>query len=102
MSEDEIKPIAPGTVEVDQPALVKGKVEFLTKAGRRNPPPAKLKSWTDGIMAFCSGLVISVGATDLFSGYQSKVICFVLGIISLGCFAIQKATGVKPSNGDDK
>lgn len=95
---EEIKPIAPGSVEVDQPALKKGEVEFMSKAGFKNPAPRTLKAWTDGIQAFCSGLVISVGATDIFSGYQSKVICFVLGTVALGCFCIQKGTGVKPAD----
>lgn len=97
---EEIKPIKNDEVVISQPAVVKGKVEFMTKAGRKNPPPARLKAWTDGIQAFCSGLVISVGATDLFTGYQAKLICFVLGAVALACFCIQKATGVKPVNGN--
>lgn len=86
------------SVETTEPIIIKdAQVSFMTKKGFKNPPPQKLKMITDTIMAFCAGLTTSVAATDLFTGRQPKIICFILGVIWLACFAIQKGTGVTTS-----
>lgn len=103
MAEDNnIAPIKQDEVQVDQPSTVKGKVEFMTKAGRKNPAPIKVKAWTDGIAAFCSGSMALVGGTDLFTGYQAKIIALLLGLVGVACFAIQKGTGVRPLNDEEQ
>lgn len=93
---EDIKPIEPGMIEVDQPAIAKGEVKFMGKHGFGNPTPRIVKAWTEGIVYFCAGLIGIVGGSDLFTGRQSKAICLVLAIVVLACGAIQKSTGVKP------
>jgi hypothetical protein len=99
MIEDQnIQPLPPESVEVSQPAVVpKGEIKFATMEGLKYQPPAKLQVAVKVINYFCAGLVTMVGATDLFSGRQAKIICFILGALVLLCGAVEKATGVKPT-----
>ncbi len=94
--ENESTPVPEG-IEVAKPEIVKGEVNFMNKAGFNNPPPSKLKVVLEALQAFCAGLVTMVGATDLFTGNQPKVIMFILGIISMACYVILKSIGVKPA-----
>lgn len=102
MPEEQAKPIESDEVVIDHPAIQKGDVKFMSKDGWNNPAPKKVKIVTEAIKDFVSGLIIAVGASDLFSGYQSKAICFVLGIVGLLCGVISRATGVKPSNNEQE
>lgn len=89
-------------VEVDQPVQTPGKVQFMTAAGFSNPPPVKLKRILAALKYFCVSLITMVGATDLFSGRQAKIICFILGAFVLLMGAIEFATGVKPVEDETK
>lgn len=89
-------------VEVDQPVQTSGKVQFMTAAGFSNPPPVKLKRVLAALKYFSVSLITLVSATDLFSGRQSKIINFVLGLTILAMGAIELATGVKPVEDDNK
>ena len=101
-NEEQPKPVGQGMIEVDQHALSKGEVTHVGKDNFkfRYPTPRILKAWTDGIVYFCAGLSGIVGATDLLSGYQAKVMMLVLSVTVLGCGAIQKGVGVKPSENE--
>lgn len=90
---DPVTPV-PGVV-VEEPVVKKGTVKFMSAAGFKNPAPQILKKVLAAVKYFCAGLVTTVGATDLFSGLQSKVIMFCLGIVILLCGAIEYATGVQ-------
>lgn len=85
------KPVPPGTVEVDKHVMREGKVVFKLSG----PPPRKVKMVCDAIIYFCAGLGGIVGATDIFTGYQAKVIGLTLSCVILLCGAIQKALGVE-------
>ena len=87
------KEIPPNSIEVDKTVMRKGTVGWHPSL----PPPKKLKDITDAIIYFCAGLGGIVGATDLFSGYQSKVIGLCLSCVILACGAVQKGIGVKPA-----
>lgn len=89
MAED--KPIEVPTTEVKT-----GKVSFMTKSGFSNPPPVLLKRICAALKYFCVSLITAVGATDIFSGGQAKIICFSLGVFVLLIGGIEFATGVKP------
>jgi hypothetical protein len=96
--EQESTPIKPDEVVVNQPTVQKGTIQFMNKSGWMNPAPIKVKVITDAIKDFVSGLIVSVGATDIFSGHQAKAMCFGLGIVGLACGVISRATGVKSNN----
>lgn len=83
-------------IEVETPVNTPGKVEFMTASGFNNPPPAKLKRVLAALKYFTVSLITLVSATDLFSGRQSKIINFALGLSILAMGAIELATGVKP------
>lgn len=87
----EEKPMPEG-IQVDKTVVQPGKVGWHPSM----PPPKKLKDMTDAIIYFCAGAGGIVGATDLFTGYQAKVIALVLSCIILACGALQKGIGVKP------
>jgi hypothetical protein len=88
---EENKPIPKG-IEVTEPAVTKGKVGLSFT----DPAPEKLKRIIKALNYFIAGLVTAVGATDLFTGKQAKVICFILGIVVLALGATELATGVRP------
>lgn len=87
---------APDEIEVNTPEIVKGKVEFMSSASFGNPAPDKLKRILTAIRYTLVGMITMVSGTDLFSGYQSKVISFSMGVLILICGGIELATGVKP------
>jgi hypothetical protein len=90
----------PKPIEITVPEVKKGTIEFMNKAAFINPTPEKLKRFFEGIRYFCAGLIASVGATDLFTGRQPKIIAFILGVVILATGAAEKAIGVKPAETD--
>lgn len=82
----------PEGVEVDKPVIQEGKVVIKFDG----PPPRKLRMVCEAIIYFCAGMGGVVGATDLFTGYQAKIIAVVLSSVILACGAILKAIGVEP------
>ena len=91
---DEIIPTE--KIEVAVPEMKEGKVEFLNKAGFKNPAPEKLKRVLDAMKYTFTSLIGAVAGTDLFTGYQSKVTCFILAICIILCGLVEKAIGVEP------
>ncbi len=96
------EPITPDQVEISKPVLEKGTVQFMNKAAVNNPAPDKLKRVLTAIRYTFVGLITMVSATDLFSGYQSKVISFCLGVAILICGGIELGTGVKSADDVNK
>lgn len=90
----------PQGVEVDKQVVEEGKVKFGTKTAMSNPAPAKMKRIIKALNYFCVGLITAVGATDLFTGYQSKVIVFIIGVFVLALGSLEFLTGVKPVDED--
>lgn len=86
----------PEGVEIDKQVVEEGKVKFGTKTAMTNPAPAKMKRIIKALNYFCVGLITAVGATDLFTGTQTKVIVFVIGVIVLALGSLEFLTGVKP------
>lgn len=84
-------------IEVDQPVIEKGSLQFGNRSGFKYAAPNKMKVAFKAVNYFAAGAVTLVGATDLFSGTQAKVISFILGVTVLACGAIESATGVKPA-----
>ncbi len=89
------KPTDKTEIEVEMPAVVKGDVRFLSKAAFLNPAPDKLRKFLTGARYFSVGAITIVSASDLFSGYQAKVINLVLSVLILLLGAIEAATGVE-------
>ena len=84
-------------IDVNLPAVQHGQVKFLTsKSAFINPAPDKLKRLLTAIRYTLVSLITLIAGTDLLSGYQVKVITFVLGVSILLCGGIELATGVKP------
>lgn len=88
----EEKPIPDGVHEVEKTVLRKGTIGWHPSF----PPPKILKQVTNGIVYFCAGIGGIVGGSDLFTGYQAKVIMLVSACITLACGAVQTGVGVKP------
>lgn len=87
----------PEGVEITEPIIAQGEVKFMTKSAFTNPAPEKLKRIIKALNYFCVGLVTVVGATDLFTGKQSKIIVFVIGVFVLFLGSMEVAIGVKPA-----
>lgn len=85
----------PEGVEVSEDVMKRGTVQFMTKSALTNPAPEKLKRVIKALNYFCAGIVAAVGATDLFSGGQAKVICFIVGIFVLALGSLEISIGVK-------
>lgn len=83
----------PKGIEVQETVVQRGTVGLSFK----NPAPDKLKRVIAALTYFCAGLMTTVGATDLFSGRQAKIICFILGIVILALGALGMTIGVKPA-----
>lgn len=92
---EKTKPIPEG-IEVAEEVIQPGTVQVMNRAAFNNPAPAKMQRVIKALNYFIAGLVTTVGATDLFSGGQSKIICFILGVIVLALGAMELAFGVKP------
>lgn len=84
--------------EVNVPKIETGTIQFLTKSAVSNPAPDKLKRVLTAIRYTFVSLITAVSATDLFSGAQSKIISFCLGIGIIICGGIELGTGVKPTD----
>jgi hypothetical protein len=82
-------------VEINESVIREGTVEFMNKKGFSNPTPQRVKSAVKALQAFCISMVALVGATDLFSGRQVKVLVFVFSVAALFFEFISKATGVE-------
>lgn len=91
----------PKGVEVDKQIIEEGEVKFGTKTAMNNPAPARMKRIIKALSFFSTGLITAVGATDIFTGGQAKIIVFTLGVFILALGAIEFLTGVKPIE-DDK
>ncbi len=91
---EENTPIPEGVIEVKEPAMKEGEVQFMSKAAFDNPTPSKLKLAVKVLQGFCLSMITMVSGTTLFTGNQSKWICFVLGALALLFEGINKATGV--------
>ena len=88
-------------IEVNVPVLQTGEVKFMSKSGFSNPAPDKLKRVLTAIRYTLVGVITMISGSDIFSGGQSKLISFGLGIAILICGGIELGTGVKPLP-DDK
>lgn len=83
------------TVEVDLPVEKKGVSKFnFNQIG--NPAPAKWKRIGAAIRYTLTGMITMVAGSDLFTGYQSKVICFGLGLCILISGGVEVFMGVEP------
>lgn len=98
---EEVQDIPEG-IEVSHPVIQPGTVQVLNRAAFSNPAPLKLQRIVKALNYFVAGLVTTVGATDLFTGKQSKIICFILGVFILGLGAIELAFGVRPEEKEIK
>ena len=84
--------------EVEVPKKVTGTVRFLTsKAAYTNPAPERLKRILTACRYFAVGCIATVSGSDLFSGYQAKVINFSLAVVIILLGSIELATGVETS-----
>lgn len=83
------------TVEVDVPVEKKGTAKFnFNQVG--NPTPAKWKRIGAAIRYTLTGMITMVAGSDLFTGYQSKWICFILGLCILISGGVEVFMGVEP------
>ncbi len=83
-------------IEVKESVLKKGTVNFMTADGFSNPAPQMLKRILTGMRYTFTGMITLVAGTDLFTGYQSKLICLILSGLILLTGGIEISTGVKP------
>lgn len=89
----EEKPIPEDTIEVEKKVLRKGKLGFHP----RYPTSTRLRLICETVVYTNAGVSALVGGSDIFTGYQSKVIGFLLGVSALIAGGLIKATGVKPN-----
>ena len=89
-------------IEVDVPTMQTGTVKFMTKSGFSNPAPDKLKRVLSALKYAFVGIITAVAGTDLFTGAQSKLISFSLGVAIYILGAIELGTGVKPLDEEKK
>jgi formate/nitrite transporter FocA (FNT family) len=82
-------------IEVDVPVMKTGTTQFMTKAAFNNPAPDKLKRIIAALKFSFVSIITMVSGTDLFTGYQSKIISFTLGLAIIILGGIELATGVK-------
>lgn len=87
----------PEKIDVNVPIEQAGTIQFMNKDAVKNPAPDKLKRVLTSIRYTLVSLIASVSATDLFTGAQSKIICFSLSIGIIICGGIELGTGVKPA-----
>jgi len=86
------KEIPEGSEVVDKAVIRKGKLGWSWV----NPTSKRMKVICQTIIFSNTGLVTLVSGSDLFTGYQSKAICFVLGAMGLIAGSLMKVTGVNP------
>lgn len=99
---DQNQVIEPEQHEVNIPVMQKGDVRVFTKEGFSNPAPDKLKRVLSAIKWTFVSLITMISGSDLFSGKQSKITCFCLGVGIIICGAIELGVGVKPLPDDNK
>lgn len=87
------KPIPEGSIETDKPTITKGKLGISWK----NPTSTKVRIICETIIGSNIGLTALVAGSDLFTGFQSKAIIFILSGVSIIAGAFMKSTGVKPA-----
>ena len=83
------------TTEVDTTIQSKGSIVTGSKAFNL-PTPTILSNWTKGIKWTCTGLIVSVNGSTLFTAHQASIASFILGIIILICGGIEMSVGVDP------
>ena len=83
-------------IVVDTTKEATGKVTYFGKVS--NPTPTILARATKALRYFAVSLITMVSATDLFTGAQSKVISFSLGVFILALGAVDIVVGVAPSD----
>lgn len=83
-------------IEVNLPAVQHGEVKFLSNGAFSNPAPDKLKRVLTAIRYTLVSLITMLAGTDLLTGYQVKLVTFILGLGILACGGIELGTGVKP------
>lgn len=81
--------------EVEVSTLKTGQLKFGIDQ-INNPAPEKWKRISSACRYFFVSLITMVSGTDLFVGNQSKIICFVLGILVLVSGAFDVFLGVEP------
>lgn len=91
------QPIPPG-IEVSENVMKPGTISFMNKSAFTNQPPEKMKRIIKAFLYFFGLLNGAVGASDLFSGKQAKVIMFFIFIATAVCGALEIAFGVKQDN----
>ena len=95
--ENNNQPIPDG-IEVSENVMKTGSISFMTKAAFTNKPPEKMARLIKAFLYFFGLLNGAVGASDLFSGKQAKVIMFFIFIATSFCGAAEIAFGVKSEN----
>lgn len=88
--------------EVNIPVVQTGTIQFMNKSAVTNPAPDKLKRVLTAIRYTFVSLITATAGTTLFTGNQSKVISFCLGVGIIVCGGIELGTGVKPSEDNSK
>lgn len=91
---NEPTPTATDEITVDTTAVSKGKVTVFGNIN--NPTPTILARATKALRYFATAMITMVGATDLFTGGQVKIICFILGVTILALGAVDIIIGVEP------
>lgn len=87
--------MAEETHEIEKSVEQKGTVKFnLDQTG--NPTPAKWKRVSTALRYSFVGMITMISGSDLFNGYQSKIISFTLGVCILITGAIDLFMGVEP------
>lgn len=88
------EPATTDEIVVDTTTVSKGKVTVFGNIN--NPTPTILARVTKAMRYFATAMITMVGATDLFSGGQAKIICFILGVTILALGTVDIVIGVEP------
>lgn len=83
----------PEGIEVSKPVIEKGKVV----ASFKHPAPERMRRVIKALVYFCSGLGGVIGATDVISSSDLKVIMLFQAIIILALGSLEIFIGVKPA-----
>lgn len=90
------KSMPENTIEVDKKVLRKGTLGLHPKY----PTSTKLRLICETVVYTNAGVTALIGGSDIFTGYQTKVLVFILGLAALVAGGIIKVTGVKPASED--
>lgn len=91
-NENENEKEIPDGIQVEKSVISEGSAGFHPS----HPTPVKLQLVCDVIVYSNTGLVTLVSGTDIFTGFQSKAICFILGAAAIVAGVVAKVIGVKP------